>query len=397
MISQALTVFRKELKDMIRDRRMVIAALSFALLGPAVLVFIVFLTQDNDAAAERVRVALTNADQAPGLVAFLERADIAVEPYEVPEGSGLRQGVAPGGLPEDADGLIVLPTDFAKRLSAGQMISARLFIDDTTVSAIEKGNSIGAAVTGYASHVASTRLITRGVPPLVAAPVVLQTVSLAEKSLARQFLSDGLMLFFILAPFVGSMSVAVDTLAGERERHSMQPLLAQPVSALSVILGKFGMVLTFSYVGTCLTVVAVFIALGVIPADVLPISAHLDPVTAVGTMLMLFPLAVLVSAAQLFISIQVKSFKEGQSYLSMLMFVPMIVGYLKVYGSAKLPEGAQYLPILADMEGLGLLVFDGVFEPVYVGTTALVSIIATTLLILLTARKTQSEVMLDAA
>ena len=121
MIGQALTVFRKEIKDMVRDRRMVIAALSFALLGPAVLVFIVFLTQDSEAAAERVRVALTDAEQAPGLVAFLERADIAVVDYTVPEGNGLRQGVAPSGLPEDTDGLIVLPADFARRLAAGQM------------------------------------------------------------------------------------------------------------------------------------------------------------------------------------------------------------------------------------------------------------------------------------
>ena len=389
MIAQALAVYKKEMRDMLRDRRMLIAAFSFALLGPAFMGFIAFLTQEDDPVDVKITAAVSYMEQAPGLVAFFERSGLVVSGYT---------GDAVGEtLPEGADALVMLPSTYAEDLKSGKPLSVQVFTDEGSRKGLERGRAVVEILEGYNSYLTVHRMTARGIPTSLLTSVVPSRHDISEKHLAVQLLGDGLAMMFILATFVGGLSVAVDTLAGERERHSMQPLLAQPVTSMAVILGKLGMVSSFSIIGTVLMVATTMTTMSFIPADMLPLSIYIDASTISLLLMQLIPFAIFIAACQLFISIQVKSFKEGQSYISMFMFVPMFVAYLKIYGSAKLPPVANYFPVMTDMESISSLLFTGEFAATNFFISVAISVVGALALTWFTSRKLQSEVLLDAA
>jgi len=389
MNHQALIVFKKEMKDMVRDRRMLIAAFSFALLGPVFMGVVFMLSRDSDAAEQQTRLALANMEQAPGLVAFLEKQNIAVEAYSV--------GSAPSGLPQGVNGVLVLPDDFAEMLKGGRVAIGQLYVDEGSKVGIQKGSELENAIERYSSYIAGIRLTARGLPPAVVSPLVTSKFDVANEGFIAQTMSGMFLMLLIMAPFIGGIAVAVDTLAGERERHSMQSLLAQPVSPKNVILGKLAMVSTFGIVGTLLALTTFIFAISLVPAGTLPIALHVNISTVPLIVLQLIPFAILIAAMQLFISIQVKSFKEGQSYISMFMMLPMFLAYVKIFGASKLHEGAFFLPILSEMQSLSSLLFNGVADVPHFLSSLLVAVVGVYVLTTLTAKKLESEVMLDAA
>jgi len=389
MIRQAIIVYKKELKDMVRDRRMLIAAFSFALLGPVFMGFIFMLTTDKDAAEQNARLAMANMQQAPGLVAFLEKREITVIPYN--------GDTAPDILPEGSDAVLMLPDDYAASLKSGRVIMGALYVNESSKTGMEKGFEISGAVDRFGGYVAGIRLTARGIPPAIVSPIATSKFDVSEESFVSQTMSGSFLMLIIMAPFIGGLAVAVDTLAGERERHSMQSLLAQPVSAKSVIFGKLAMVSTFSIVGTLLALATFLFAISLVPAGMLPIALHLNMFTVSLIVLQLVPFAIFIATVQLFISIQVKSFKEGQSYISMFMMVPMFVAYLKIFGGSKLHEAAFFAPILSEMESLSSLIFNGEADFAHMASSIVVAVVGIIVLTTLTARKLESEVMLDAA
>jgi len=389
MNRQALTVYKKELTDMMRDRRMLVAAFSFALLGPVFMGVIFMLSRDSDAEEQQARLVMSHMEQAPGLVAFLEKQEITVTPFEGAD--------VPASLPEGADALLILPDNYSELLGNGRMVMAQLYVDEGSKNGIQKGREVRGAVDGYSGYIAGIRLTARGMPPAIVSPIVTSSYDVAEEGFITQTMSGMFVMLIIMAPFIGGLSVAVDTLAGERERHSMQPLLAQPISPLGVILGKLAMVSTFSIVGTLLALATFMIAVSLAPAGELPIALHMNVSTVPLIILQLIPFAILIAATQLFISIQVKSFKEGQSYISMFMMLPMFMAYVKIFGASKLPEGAFFLPILSEMVSLSSLIFNGVADYAHIGASLAVAFVGVYVLTRLTAKKLESEVMLDAA
>lgn len=389
MNAQALTIFKKELTDMVRDRRMLVAAFSFALLGPVFMGIVLFLTKDDPTELSTTNLAISHYEQAPGMAAFLEKQGIEITPFTAE--------TKPETLPEGMDGVLMLPESFAEDMAAGRVVPLDLFIDEGSKLGIQKSREIRIAIEGYGRFVGGMRLTARGVPPAVVTPVLVSSFDLAKEGFVAQTMTGMFLMMILLAPFVGGISVAVDTLAGERERHSMQPLLAQPVTGLEVILGKLGMVSTFSIIGSILAITTFFAAVTFIPPGTLPFALHLDVSTIPLILLQIIPFAVLIAATQLFISIQVKSYKEGQSYISMFMMLPMFMAYLKIFGASKLPAAALYLPILSEMQNLSSLIFNGEMAVNYFASSMAVAVIGTSALVVLTARKLESEVMLDAA
>src|SRR3569623_2117702 len=67
--------------------------------------------------------------------------------------------------------------------------------------------------------------------------------------------------FFILGGFIGGMALAIDTTAGERERQSLEPLLANPVPRWQLLAGKLGATTAFAIATVLLSIVA-FAAVG---------------------------------------------------------------------------------------------------------------------------------------
>ena len=130
--------------------------------------------------------------------------------------------------------------------------------------------------------------------------------------------------FFILGAFIGGMALAIDTTAGERERQSLEPLFANPVARVKILLGKLGATSTFALTTLLLSIVAFSIAGQFLPTGKLGMSLQIGPRFAVMTMFVMLPLVVLIAALQTLAAAFAKTFREAQTYLSLLMFVPAV-------------------------------------------------------------------------
>jgi sodium transport system permease protein len=173
-------------------------------------------------------------------------------------------------------------------------------------------------------------LVSAGLYALMG-PLVVLLVSFATKGASKPeqtaMILGMLSVFCLVSAFVGGMNVALDVIAGERERHSLLPLLTNPISRLDVLCGKWLATSLFAASGLALNLLGsamVVAALGTMP-----------PGAGLGLLLLialgLAPLALLAAALQLLISTFSRNAKEAQTYLSLIVFLPMGAGMLLLF------------------------------------------------------------------
>jgi sodium transport system permease protein len=185
-----------------------------------------------------------------------------------------------------------------------------------------------------------TRSVISSLMYALMGPAVVFMVSMATR--VDAVLLGMMSVFTLVAAFVGGMNVAMDTVAGERERQSLLPLLMNPVRRREIVLGKWLAVGMFSVAGLILNLAgfaAVFAGAGIR----LPISApRLLLAMAAG----ILPLALLAASLELLISTVCRAVKEAQTYLSMLVFLPMGLGLFQVFFPAAARGWFAFLPLL---------------------------------------------------
>jgi sodium transport system permease protein len=179
-----------------------------------------------------------------------------------------------------------------------------------------------------------TRSVISSLMYALMGPAVVFMVSMAVR--VDAVLIAMMSVFTLVAAFVGGMNVAMDTIAGERERQSLLPLLMNPVRRRDIVLGKWLAVALFSIAGLILNLLGfaiVFAKVGV-RLPWLAITAGI------------LPLALLAAAIQLLISTVCRAAKEAQTYLSMLVFLPMGLGMFQVFFPAAARGWFAFLPVV---------------------------------------------------
>ena len=83
--------------------------------------------------------------------------------------------------------------------------------------------------------------------------------------------------FALVAAFVGGMNVAIDSIAGERERRSLLPLLMNPLLRRDVIIGKWMAISVFAIAGLALNLAGFALVLKLSLAQALIASLTLIP------------------------------------------------------------------------------------------------------------------------
>lgn len=149
-------------------------------------------------------------------------------------------------------------------------------------------------------------------------------------------------IFALVAGFIGGMNVAMDVMAGERERRSLLPLLMNPVTRLRVVIGKWLATSVFGIGGLTVTLVAFAAAeqFRSMPGPLFGASG-----TLCWALLGLVPLTALATALQLLLSTVSRTAKEAQTYLSFLLFVPMGVAMFLVFFPVRAAGWIMLLPI----------------------------------------------------
>jgi sodium transport system permease protein len=154
------------------------------------------------------------------------------------------------------------------------------------------------------------------------------------------------MLFF--PAFFCGMSAAVDSIAGERERRSLEVLMAQPARAWEIVTGKWLMAGTLAVVGLTLELILAHVVLSWIPLEELGMSWSLNWFDVALVCIVAVPLALLAAALQIALAMNAKSFKEAQSILSIVLLLPMLPGVVVSMMELKTSLWMYAVPMLSN-------------------------------------------------
>lgn len=300
-----LTVYLKEMTETLRDRRSLLAALSYSLLGPLAVVFTVnvLAAATRPAAFEPVAVC---SGSAPELVAHLTAAGLT--------------------FAQDADICLHVADDYAARLSGGATANVRVLADLTAGTATV--DKLRNEIQRYSRTLAQQRALSRGIAPAVLVPIAVEVQSTNAVSRQANVIARLLIVFFLVTPFFVGVAAAADSTAGERERRSLEPLLGYPLERSSLVLGKWLSVATLCVLGTAFCVVAGLLLMRRSALPELGIRLETDLATGLAVTAMLLPLTLLVAAVQVAIGWLATSFKDAQSYLTLFAFVPAVAGFV---------------------------------------------------------------------
>jgi sodium transport system permease protein len=126
----------------------------------------------------------------------------------------------------------------------------------------------------------------------------------------------------LLSAFVGGAHLIIDTTAGERERQSLEPLLATPASRGAIVSGKMTAAALLSLGVLVLTLLA--LKLGAQFAPGIGRMMDIGFMAIAKMMLILVPIVFIGTSLLTFISAGAKSVKEAQGYMSLLMMLPIL-------------------------------------------------------------------------
>ena len=173
------------------------------------------------------------------------------------------------------------------------------------------------------------RLFARGVAPELATPVRVDEVDLSTPERMAANVLNMIPIFLVFAAFMGGMNVAIDAMAGERERGSLEPLLLNPVQrgARGARASGSPPWCSRAWPSACASRPSSWPSRHV-PLQDLGVKARFDITAVLGMLATVVPLALFASAGQMLVSTYARSFKEAQTYIQLLLLLPMLPGML---------------------------------------------------------------------
>ncbi|KEK28928.1 ABC transporter permease [Shewanella xiamenensis] len=334
-MNKIIAMVRKELIDAARDKRSVMAGLYYAIGTPLIMCGLFMVLIGQLTSPDDLKISITNPDKAPDLVRFLSN-------------KGITQGEA-GAKDLKAIELIISP-DYAKQMNQGKGAEITIVADNSEEKLQNSIRRLEKHLQAYSAEMGSLRLIARGIDPRVVQPLKVNVHDQATTD-SKGGMILGIAIFtMIYSVFISGMNLAIDTSAGERERNSLALLLSHPLTTRQLVLSKIIAVGLFALLGLVLILLVSKVAYTFVPWQELGFSVSITNEFMALMLLVGIPVALMAACLQLFVSFMAKTFKEAQSYLTMVLFVPLALSMAASYNIA--PDVLQWLPVSGQQQAL---------------------------------------------
>ena len=333
-----VVVLKKEIRENLRDRKAVFNSLLLApILFPVLLIGITWLgTSAQTERAERVlEVPVVGAEQAPNLILYLEQHGMVVKPAPDDPESLVKSQKEPV--------IIRIPETFGEQWQGGRPAEIEVIIDSSRPESDIPTSRVKGLLSGYGSEIGMLRLQMRGVSPIVMSPLLIRDIDLSTPQSRGMIFMLFLPYILMITAFMGGMHLAIDTTAGEKERSSLEPLLINPVPRWQIMMGKLLATAIFGMASLVLTLIAFRITLPYLPLAALGVDLGLDVKAMAGVLLVVAPVALMAAALLTVLATYAKSFREAQSYMGLVILIPMVPTLMFMTNPVK-PE-APMMPI----------------------------------------------------
>lgn len=339
-LSAIWSVANKELVDLFRDRKTMMLGL---FLGPIVMPALIL---GMGALAEKkmrtqlestLALPVVGAEHAPNLIAFLKGRNIEAKPAPADPDQAVRD--------QDFDVVLKIDPDFGEQWRGSRPAKVELVYDSSRQDSQVPVARVRGVLTEYSRTVGVLRGINRGVSPEAGFAVQVGQRDVATPEARRGMLLAFLPYLLILFSFLGGAALVIDVTAGERERQSLEPLLATPAARSAIMSGKILAACLFGMLSLLLIVLAFKFSFQFAPGPLQLVDVSL-PVMA-QLLLVLLPMVLIGTTLLTLIAASVKSVKEAQSYMSILMFLPIVPTIMLMVNPVKNQLWQFAVPFLA--------------------------------------------------
>lgn len=200
----------------------------------------------------------------------------------------------------------------------------------------------------------------------------IETTKITSLAPRESPLSAFVPLMLVLMTMTGAVYPAIDLTAGERERGTLEMLMAAPVARHDLLIGKFAAVFLVAVLTALINLTAMMLTLYSTGFDRVLLSDGLSIVTFFQVLMLLVVFASFFSAVLLSITSFARSFREAQAWLIPLMLVSLAPGILSLMPGVRLNLALSVVP-LVNIVLVGKELFQGIASPLLFALTLLVT------------------------
>lgn len=327
MTSRSWAVCRKELRDALRDGRTIIAVFVVPfILYPGIMLFMGWIESQNkkDESELRVRVGVVGEVQLSMIRERLLHVE-GVEPVSLEE--------SPGSLEQaGVDALLVLPPGLEESIARGDSVRVELLYKDADHRSSAAEERLRPVLDDVRRALTVLWARSRGASAESPPAFSVERRDVSSKVEMGRFMA-ALIIPYILVFLVaaGSMQIAIDTTTGEKERSTLETLLATSTSRGELVLGKCMAVITTALTAGLIGIVGLWFNFTVI-ANAFPdlasqsVQLSIRPDQAVFIFLTVLPTAIFLGALLVAIGCFARSMREGQTYATYVYLGAVFLG-----------------------------------------------------------------------
>lgn len=373
-----LTIFKKELKDTLRDRRTIIAMVVIPILVfPLIMGLMTQISSSfkKEQQEEMLTIAMISNEPGNKLIQAIDAIPDSLGPKSLVfmnDTSSLTSLIER----DSVQIAIEMPSGIDQRLADNEMVPITIYLKETNL--------------GYKSRIKnyleiiekqelSSRLVKLNIDEKALNPLDEQYINLSSsKEMIGKIAGGFLPYLFIIFGFIGCLYPSIDLFTGEKERKTLETLLTTPVARWKILVGKMLVVVLSGLAAASFALLGLFLALNVFelvpdPQIMGVVNSILSLPFILSLYLLLIPLTVFFAGVMIPITIRAKSFKEAQSILTPVNFVIILPAMIGFIPGIELDATTALIPIvnivLATKElvaetlspGLMLLVFGVMF------------------------------------
>ncbi len=347
-------IFKKEILDILRDKKTVFMMIVLPIiLYPVLMVGMsqVMMMSMNSMQQEDINIAFNQKPDKVLLQVIKENNEAKKEDNS--EAGDLKIVETKDYKKDLDDGKI---NAYIEILEKGKTKEFKVYIDSSEDSSSMATGEVEDVLNTYKEDLVKTNIQNSGLDvKATLEPITYETVDIAKnEEVAGQLLGQILPFVLIIGLLTGAMYPAIDVMAGEKERGTLETLFTLPITNLELVMGKYMAVSACAIASAILNVFSIAITIGFLvtsqgmTSEMGMMNFNLSQMILpfIITMICVCLFAMVVSAVSMCVCSLAKSFKDAQNYITPVSLFVMIPSYVSMIPNVSLNSFTATIPVV---------------------------------------------------
>ena len=339
-MKKIFVIIKKELKNSIRDKRILYTSIILPfVVYPLFLVLPMMISkkQESKARLKPSNIGVVKTIEKDSTLNMLKSKDLIYIPVDSVDANYIKKNVVDAILSKDSNKFVIYydPMDKASQLAMTRFsnligIKNQMMLEQT----LEK---VGIDF----DWIPKIEIEVKVVYP--------------EKKAGAYIFGLIAAIFLIMWAVIGGMTVALESTAGEKERKTLEFLIASPIKRRTILIAKLITTVAFGLFSSLLMIIALILSFHFILGGMfggMQISFDIPLISLLWVFLIILLTLIFFSSIILALSIFARSYREAQMYvtpISLIMVIPII--FLQIF-TRDVGNWVYYVPILNSMIAL---------------------------------------------